>query len=218
LTNQIAALRLANIGFEIQLALKYMKEKMASNPMRDEIIDAARQCYLTQGVSNTGMRDIANHTGIARSTLYRYFPNRDDLLIATIELEMNTLNDKIQKKLAVHKDPADVIVEGMLLALKEIPKRPLLKAVLVSDDDAKARRVVWRSKNVVLFGENLMQQVIQAATDSSELQSTVKPEIMVEWVYRILISYLTLPSKLLKSEKHLRTTLHALLIPVLLRQ
>ena len=39
-----------------------------------KIVDAARRCYLADGISKTGMREIASAAGIARSTLYRYFP------------------------------------------------------------------------------------------------------------------------------------------------
>jgi hypothetical protein len=39
----------------------------------------------------------------------------------------------------------------------------------------------------------------------------------VEWVYRLLLSFLTLPSNWVKSDAQLRTTLHALLVPVLLK-
>ena len=41
--------------------------------------------------------------------------------------------------------------------------------------------------------------------------------MLVEWVYRVLLSFLTLPSNWIKSDQQLRATLHALLVPVLLR-
>ena len=38
------------------------------------ILSAARQCYLDEGISKTGMREVARAANVARSTLYRYFP------------------------------------------------------------------------------------------------------------------------------------------------
>ncbi len=67
------------------------------------------------------------------------------------------------------------------------------------------------------FSEQLMEHVIQPALEMGLLQRQVRPEIMVEWVYRVLLSLLTLPSNWIKSDKELRATLHALLVPVLLR-
>ena len=62
-----------------------------------------------------------------------------------------------------------------------------------------------------------MENVIQPALQAGLLQDQVQPEIMVEWVYRVLLSFLTLPSNWIEDEQQLRVTLHALLVPVLLR-
>lgn len=46
---------------------------------RNAILDAAETLFLRQGLENTTMGDIARETGIHRSTLYRYFPDRDPI-------------------------------------------------------------------------------------------------------------------------------------------
>ena len=181
------------------------------------ILAAARRCYLANGISATGMKDVAASADLARSTLYRYFPGRDDLLVATIMEEMIELNDCIRKRLARYPHPADQVVEGLLVAIKEIPRRPLLHAVFASEGDSRARRVIWSSGAIVSFGEELMDHVIQPARDAHMLQDAVRPEILIEWVYRLLLSFLTLPSNWVKSDVQLRATLHALLVPVLLK-
>jgi len=130
---------------------------------------------------------------------------------------MAAFNVAIGEQLARQSQAADIIVEGLILAIREIPRRPLLRAVFVSDEDARARRTVWNSEVIVGFGEELMASVIQPAQDAGMLQDKVKPEILVEWVYRVLLSFLTLPSHWMSDEKQLRATLHALLVPVLLR-
>lgn len=182
-----------------------------------EILRAAKQCYLSDGIARTGMREVAAAAGVARSTLYRYFPSRDDVLVATIKLEMEQANNRIGKSLGQYTDPADLIVEGLLMAIRDIPQRPLLKAVFASDEDAVARRIIWNSDIIVKFGEELMDRVVQPALDANLLQTSVAPEVLVEWVYRVLLSFLTLPSNWIKTEEQLRITLHALLVPVLLR-
>lgn len=183
----------------------------------DAILVAAKRCYLTEGFSATGMKEVAVAAGVARSTLYRYFPGRDDLLVATVKREMEALNSRIREKQASLHEPADLVVEGLILAIKEVPRRPLLRAVFASDQDSRARRVVWNSEIIVGFGEELMDHVVKPALDAGILQDTVRPEILVEWVYRLLLSFLTLPSNWIKSDAQLRTTLHALLVPVLLK-
>lgn len=197
---------------------KPLPSKPATSKQHDELIGAARSCYLKQGISATGMRDVASVAGVARSTLYRYFPGRDELLVAVIRTEMEAANAAIQGQLEGIERPDQRVVEGLVLALREIPARPLLAAVFVSDQDARARRVIWQSQVVIDFGEELMDEVIQPALEAGILQDQVRPEMLIEWVYRVLLSFLTLPSNWAVSESELRATLRALLIPVLLKQ
>lgn len=185
---------------------------------RSEILRAAKQCFLDRGISATGMREVAIAAGVARSTLYRYFPSRDDVLVATIKVEMETANTRISEQLMQYDQPCDFIVEGLLIALDYIPSQPLLKAVFVSDEDAAARRIIWRSNIIVSFGEELMATVVGPAMEAQLLQPHVSADVMVEWVYRVLLSFLTLPSNSIGDETQLRAALHALLVPVLLRK
>lgn len=187
-----------------------------TNPM-DNILAAARRCYINKGIAATGMKEVAAATGIARSTLYRYFPGRDELLIATVKEEMLTLNGFIRERLDVKLEPAHQVVEGLLLAIREIPHRPLLATVFASEEGSRARQVIWQSALIVQFGEELMDHVVGPASVAGLLQDTAPPEVLVEWVYRLLLSFLTLPSNVIGSEEELRATLHALLVPILLK-
>ena len=182
------------------------------------ILAAARHCYLNDGLPATGMKEVAAQAGIARSTLYRYFPGRDELFIATIKAEMLDINAYIRDRLESHTAPADQIVEGLILAINEIHRRPLLDLVFASEEGSRARRVIWESDVIMRFGEELMDHVVRPAAAAGVLQDGVAPEVLVEWVYRLLLSFLTLPSHFLKTDEQLRITLHALLVPVLLRQ
>jgi len=49
---------------------------------RDAILEAAEKVFLEMGIENTSMQDIARSAGINRTTLYRYFANRDEVAVA----------------------------------------------------------------------------------------------------------------------------------------
>ncbi|MHC9042975.1 TetR/AcrR family transcriptional regulator [Microbacterium saperdae] len=52
---------------------------------REQIVDAARQLIVADGETAVAMRPIAARLGVTPMALYRYFPDRDALLLALVE-------------------------------------------------------------------------------------------------------------------------------------
>ncbi len=52
------------------------------------IVAAAAALFAEKGVSGTDLADIAEAVGLARSSLYRYFPDKDHILLRWFELEL----------------------------------------------------------------------------------------------------------------------------------
>ncbi len=52
------------------------------------ITASAKRMFARQGFRRTDMADIAAEVGLARNSLYRYFPNKDYILLACIEEDM----------------------------------------------------------------------------------------------------------------------------------
>ncbi len=51
---------------------------------RAEIIQAARQLFLSKDFAKTTMQDVMKHLDIAKGTIYHYFPSKDALLDAVV--------------------------------------------------------------------------------------------------------------------------------------
>jgi TetR/AcrR family transcriptional regulator, transcriptional repressor of aconitase len=52
---------------------------------RQQIIDAARECFTKQGFYNTSMQDIFKASGLSAGAVYRYFPSKHQLVKAIAE-------------------------------------------------------------------------------------------------------------------------------------
>ncbi len=183
--------------------------------VRARLLDAAERCYRAGGIDGLGMVDIAEEAGVARSTVYRYFANRDELLLALVRREIDATATVVEAALEGIDDPAERIVEGIVHALRELPRRDLLRDLFVSDRFALARQRVWSAGAMVELGQHFMDPVLQPALSRERLRKGVRWEIQVEWVYRTLISLLTLPASWTRSEDELRHVLSELLIPAL---
>ncbi len=60
---------------------------------RHEIFGASIKLFLKNGFQETSMREIAEEAGIGKSTLYDYFPTKDDILAWGVEDEFMDLAD-----------------------------------------------------------------------------------------------------------------------------
>ena len=58
-----------------------------ANPLREHILATASTLFYTQGVRAVGVDLVVDKAGIAKTSLYRYFPTKDDLIVAFLERE-----------------------------------------------------------------------------------------------------------------------------------
>lgn len=72
---------------------------------RVDILDSARQAFLKHGLEQTSMDRIAQEAELAKGTLYLYFKNRDELLMALIADDFDRLIEMLEKVTASDIDP-----------------------------------------------------------------------------------------------------------------
>ncbi len=58
------------------------KTKEESQRTRDRILDAAEHVFMSKGVANTTMGDIADHAGVSRGAVYGHYKNKIDVCVA----------------------------------------------------------------------------------------------------------------------------------------
>src|ERR1700754_4366947 len=58
---------------------------MRTKPVRESIMTTASRLFYQNGYSNTGINQIIEEAGIAKSSLYQHFRSKEDLLMAYLE-------------------------------------------------------------------------------------------------------------------------------------
>jgi AcrR family transcriptional regulator len=53
---------------------------------RERILETAYQLFARRGIRDVGVDEVIDHADVAKATLYRHFPSKDDLVIAFLEL------------------------------------------------------------------------------------------------------------------------------------
>src|ERR1700735_4422243 len=93
---------------------------------RDQLIDTARRLFGERGTTDVSMDEIAAEAGVARSTVYVYFANRDELLRACVQSMYDRLQDTIAAVVRGGAPPAPVagllsLILGVLERVDESP-------------------------------------------------------------------------------------------------
>jgi len=66
------------------------------NRRRHEIFHSAVALILKQGFAGTSMQEIAEAAGVGKSTLYDYFPTKDDVLLFVFEEELDKFQEQAE--------------------------------------------------------------------------------------------------------------------------
>ncbi|MGO8873875.1 MAG: TetR/AcrR family transcriptional regulator [Acidimicrobiales bacterium] len=91
---------------------------------RDQVIAVARRLFGERGTTDVPMDEIAAEAGVARSTVYVYFANRDELLRACLKGMHNQLLDDIAHTWEEDATPAhrlERLIQGMLERIDDDP-------------------------------------------------------------------------------------------------
>jgi AcrR family transcriptional regulator len=71
----------------------------------EKVLDAASRLFRQQGFHGTDMSDIGQAVGLARNSLYRYYPNKEHLLVACVERDMAPFLERIRALETRFPDP-----------------------------------------------------------------------------------------------------------------
>jgi AcrR family transcriptional regulator len=69
------------------------------------ILSAATQLFRELGYRGTDMEDIAHAVGLARNSLYRYYPNKDHILLACVLRDMVPFVEEMKSLETRYPDP-----------------------------------------------------------------------------------------------------------------
>ena len=79
---------------------------------RQEILAAAAELFSENGYHNVSMDEIARRAEFGKGTLYKFFPNKEELFTALMFETIQGVHNTIMAVLGQDKDPVEIIHEN----------------------------------------------------------------------------------------------------------
>src|SRR3974390_139978 len=76
-----------NARGQLKVSPKPASDIVEDSAKRRQIVEGARQIFLSQGFDAASMNDIARTAGVSKGTLYVYFADKEELFAAIVEEE-----------------------------------------------------------------------------------------------------------------------------------
>ncbi len=136
--------------------------------VRRRIFQRASQLFLRQGFHETSMRQVAQAAGMGKTTLYDYFPGKEEILLFFVE-KLLDVTHVAAAEISQMDLPAPEKLRRILQSLWIVLEQNQAMAVLVSWEasrlsDQAARRVALRRENYRRLLEVVIRQGIQEGT------------------------------------------------------
>src|SRR5436305_11222994 len=100
---------------------------------REEILEAAVRLFAKHGYPETDMQVLADTLGVGKGTLYRYFPSKQDLFLATADRVMRKLREAVDASIADVEDPLEQVRTGVHAYLAFVSQHPEFAELLIQE-------------------------------------------------------------------------------------
>jgi AcrR family transcriptional regulator len=184
---------------------------------RDKILDSAVSLYLSQGVEDTTISEIIQHSGIGRTTFYRHFKDQDEVLNHAVIRDFEQLIADFESQRFDHGDPAVQIVEDFCWFNRQLRSRPALSLLFSDRREGLYERLNLSVETFEKLGMTSSEATFELAKEQGLLREGITLKKYVEWGTFMLVSLQMTALPFAHNEFTLRDMLRDFLVPSLIK-
>lgn len=148
------------------------------------------------GVERTSLEDVAREARLSRATVYSYFAGKDSLLAGLVAHEQQVLYQGLAEALRGTQTSEDGLRAGLAFALRYLRTHPVLQRTLVVEPELVLPMLTVGAGPFLAAACEALVPLIGPTLRRNSLS----PELVVEWLARVALAYVLIPSPSLSLE------------------
>lgn len=100
---------------------------------REEILEAAVTLFSQKGYAAADTQVLADTLAVGKGTIYRYFPSKEALFLASVDRGMQQLSEAIDRSVADIADPLEQIRAAILAYLTFFEEHPEIVELMIQE-------------------------------------------------------------------------------------
>ncbi|MEU2680948.1 TetR/AcrR family transcriptional regulator [Streptomyces sp. NPDC007107] len=179
-------------GEDETLLGRALAERPPADALNEQILDAAREQFMTFGLRRSTVDDVAKRAKVSRVTVYRRIGNKDSLVSACLLREYSRFVMDVDDAVAALPTMEDRLVAGFVAVLKHIREHPLVGGLLRLEPEIMLPFLTLESGPAFLAMRGYLADRLRRA-QRAEGRPETDPTPVAELMVRITVSFLLNP-------------------------
>lgn len=182
---------------------------------RQRLIDSAESCFQRYGVVKTTVEDVAAAAKVSRATVYRYFADRDELILGVLLREAGRFLDRLTAEINREPEFDRAVVNGVLFTVDAVRADENLALLFAPEAIGITTSIAGASDALFKLTAEFLRPFFEAARDSGQLRPDVDLDEAAEWTLRAVLSMLTVQGPVERKLAEQKRFLMTFLVPAL---
>jgi AcrR family transcriptional regulator len=187
---------------------------------RERLVAAADACLDRYGLAKTTLEDVAREAAVSRATVYRYFANRDELMLEALLRDLERSREHELDEFFVDADDPDsfgrALVDAATYLLSAIRSSPKLQLLLQREGPNFTSTISGASEELFRQWIDDVAPYLAQAQEAGMLRADLDSAETAEWILRIILSLLTIEGPRHHSPDEEQRLMRTFVIPALL--
>jgi AcrR family transcriptional regulator len=152
----------------------------------ERIIQGSEELFLTAGIKSITMDDIARHLGMSKKTIYQFFKDKNELVIALVRKKLKEDEDQMAEIISKSGNVIEEMI-NMMKCSEEIFSR--INPIVIHDMQ-KYHPEAW--KQFQNFKSGVLVHTLEELLNKGIEQGYIRPEIDVKIIARMRVNQVEL--------------------------